>query len=291
MRSSLFYWAAVPAFMLVYSCQAGRSYARDEQVQTVSDSTTVAQREHNMLSLTSAERKRIRSADFRCRVNNVQQTSERVERLVRSLNGVVEESTQQNEYRSSKDIRYKPDSIKRVQLYTTTSNIRLRVPVTHLDSVVYTLSALSSFVDARKLSDKDASLLYLSNELQNESTPAPVLAPTRNDKAIDMNAVQADKTAEAVHRKIENLQIREDVAYSTITLQLYQPETADVQVLVNPDYVTSTPFATASLNALRDGAGAVLGFAVVLIALWPLWILAGLGYWGYRRFGKKVLAG
>jgi hypothetical protein len=106
-----------------------------------------------------------------------------------------------------------------------------------------------------------------------------------------MNAVQENNTAEAIHRKIENLQIREDAAYSTVNVQLYQPETADVQILVNPDYITSTPFALASVNALRDGGGAILEAIVILITLWPLGILAALGYWLYKRYGKKALAG
>lgn len=287
MRSLKLYWAAVPVLVLA-ACSSSHSYKETADVTPVEKVADSGYLPGGPAGLTAPQRKRMRTADIRMRVSNVHTATEKIEKLVRSLDGVVEESLQRNEYHSSREVRYTADSIKRVQLYSTTSDLKLRVPVMQLDSVVYTLSSIALFIDRRSLADQDATLQYLANELKNK--PAGAVVPlTRNDKAIDVMDRQQLLDGASVDRKIANLQILDNVAYATITVQLLQPELADIQVLVNPAAVARTGFGENLLNALRNGLTVVAGLLVALLSVWPLWLLLAAGWLVYRKFRKTAV--
>ncbi|MCK7554317.1 DUF4349 domain-containing protein [Chitinophaga sedimenti] len=242
-----------------------------------------------VVPLQDSTRKRMRSADFHCRVKDVHQSTERIERLVSALGGVVEESTQRNIYHAAKTLQYKTDSVKRVQLYTATSDLKLRVPVAQLDSVVYTLSVIADFIDTRTLRDTDATLSYYANQLGNQDVKQ--LGPTRNDKAIDMNAVAQNDQQERINRIIANKQIDENVAYSTLAVSLFQPEVADIQILADEDALTRAGFGESLWQSLLSGLRVFCNILVYLVAIWPLWVLLLAGYWLYRSRLRKWFAG
>ncbi|UYQ94563.1 DUF4349 domain-containing protein [Chitinophaga horti] len=284
MRRTLYYWAIVPTWLLI-ACNAAPHRAGN--FEGAADTTSVNQ-PADILSLKSPERKRMRTADFRCRVQDIHQTSERVEKLVRSLDGVVEESTQLNEYTASNDVRYSTDSLKRVQLYTATSTLKVRVPVKHLDSVIYTLSSLAEFMDYRTLADTDASLAYISNNLRNADVAQ--IGPTKNDKAIDMNQVNRDEKDRQIDRMIANMQIDENVAYATITVALFQPERADVIMMADPATLTEAPLMQTFLYKLLAGWKLLMVLLLGLVGLWPVWLMMAVGYWVYYRIIHRKTA-
>jgi hypothetical protein len=83
----------------------------------------------------SASRKVIRTADFRCRVNDVFTASTSLENTVKSVGGIVEESRMNNENNFTQSIYHTADSLKEIHTYTTTAYLTLRVLVASLDSV------------------------------------------------------------------------------------------------------------------------------------------------------------
>jgi hypothetical protein len=73
-------------------------------------------------------------------------------------------------------------------------------------------------------------------------------------------------------------------AYSTIQLTFYEILNPTAEIVDNPG------FGQRVLNALRNGMDWVGEMLVVVLTLWPLWLLLGAAWWGFRRWKAKPKA-
>lgn len=276
MRSSSIYWVAIPMVTLFACGNVHYSNEKAEAAAPVAADTT---------SLQSPSRKRIKTADISCRVQDVTAATTKLEKLVTSLDGIVVESHLRNDAQEQHEYPYSADSVKRVQLYTPISTLTLKVPVAHLDSVVHTLTGMASYIDHRTLRDNDVTLQYLGNELKNAAVikDERVTGHTKKDSELDVREYSEEKKTAFIERRIANLGILENVAYSTITVQLFQPQVADVQIAVNPASFTRAGFGTETATAFRTGVEVMRSIFIFLLQLWPLWIIAILLWFGYKR--------
>ncbi|WP_142688040.1 DUF4349 domain-containing protein [Chitinophaga polysaccharea] len=282
MRLSLYY-LGIPLLALC-ACQGNMNKEMRAYAATA-DSTSFS---NDITDLNSASRKRVKSADVRCRVSNVFAAASHMEQLVMRLGGIVVESNLQNEEVQHFNVPYSADSVKDIQLYTPVANLTLKVPVAHLDSVVYDLTANAKFIDHRVVKDQDMTMKYLANALKNErqeqqEAQLSKVAPAKKGTTLDVVEYKDQKGDAAINRQMDNLVILDDVAYSTFTVQLFQPQVTDEQVIVNPERITRAGFGTELLVALRGGAEIFRNLLLFFIRLWPF-ILAGVLAWlAYRK--------
>lgn len=246
---------------------------------------------NEMSRLTSASRKRIRTADVRCRVTDVFRASTRMEQVVSSVQGIVVESTLKNEYAKQYDLPYTSDSLRRMQLYTPTANLTLRVPVASLDSVVNTLTAMAAFIDHRALTDQDYTLAYLANALKNKKAghSAGTITTNKNTTTLDVAKYEDQQEETKIDRSISNLKLLDDVAYATFTVELFQSQAASVETVINPHYVSRAGFGAELRTAVAGGANMLRDLLLFFVNIWPLMIMAVLGWWGYRRYRKMLI--
>lgn len=266
-----------------------------EEYIASADSTTLA---HNVSSMNSPSRKIIRTADVRCRVSNVYDAANKLEDFTRSLDGIVADSRMENNVTNSETIHYKPDSQKIAQTYTGTAHLTLRVPSFYLDTLMKQIPSLSSFINARNLKQQDVTLAYLSNAMKNEAAGVapPVVVKKKGSHELVANPKQtkidSGKAEVVVDRRIENLQLLDDVNYATLTVELYQPGMADVLVVADPAYAARIPFSVQLTQSLSGGWYLLQNLFLVWVRLWPLWVLAAIGFGVYRLTRKrKVITG
>jgi hypothetical protein len=285
MRPSPCLLVIIPALILVACSPGGRHDAAE-----AADSTTFS---NEITSLNSPSRKRVRTADVRCRVSNVFSATSALEHAVIGMDGVIVESTMQNESGIIKDVPYSGDSLKRIQLYTPTANLTLRIPAASLDSVVHTLTAMASFIDYRTLKSQDKTLDYLSNALKNDDqaydSSSPV-KPGKKNTQLDVVAYEDRKKEAMIDRKIVNMAILDDVNYATFSVQLFQPEVADVQVVVNPDRIVRAGFGTESWTAIRNGIDIFRNVFLFFLQLWPFLLITVAAWFGYKKISGKKLS-
>lgn len=276
----------LPALTLA-ACQAKKDH-RAEASQSTSAYESAAdstQFSNDIAALNSPSRKRIRTADVRCRVSNVFNATSALEQAVLGMNGVIVESSMRNSFGELSEAPYSADSLKRIQLYSPTAYLTLRVPAAGLDSIVHVLTSMSSFIEYRTLKEQDKTLDYLSNELKNKDTEDNVnnLTPGKQNTPLDVAAYQDSKRNLAIDRKIINLGIMDDINYATFSIQLFQPEVADVQIVIDPGKVIRAGFGTELLSAASEGVDIFRNVFIFLLRLWPFWIIGAAGLWLYRR--------
>ena len=237
----------------------------------------------------------IRTADLQCKVPNVFNATTRLEQLVRSVGGIVQESQLSNRNTEIKTAYYKPDSLKQLQTYTTTSFITLRVPYMYLDSVVNAIPAMANFIDSRTLKQSDVTYQYLANELKNQSgdntqTTAQALHLAKKSREpIEVQQYNDSRQEEKIGRKIENMQLMDSVSYATITVAFSQPGQVYTQIIVNAAYVTATPFMLQCKAALNNGWDIVKAIAVAFLTIWPLLLVAALALLAYKIVVRRPL--
>lgn len=284
MRPSPCLLVIIPALTL-FACSPGGRHDLAE----AADSTTFAN--DITARLNSPSRKRVRTADVRCRVSNVFKATSALEHAVIGMDGVIVESTLQNDFGVSNDIPYSADSLKRIQMYTPTAMLTLRVPAASLDSVVQTLTSMASFIDSRTLKSQDKTLDYLSNALKNDDQANGVEpVPGKKNTQLDVVAYEDKKKEAVIDRKIVNMAILDDVNYATFSVQLFQPQVADVQVIVNPDRIVRAGFGIELWTALRNGVDIVRNVFLFFLQLWPFFLIAIAAWFGYKKISARKLS-
>ena len=231
----------------------------------------------NSTPLNSPQRKITRTADFKCKVNDVFETSNKLEAMVKALGGVVQESNLQNNYPETRSMNYKPDSLRLIRVFTSSANLVLRVPFQHLDSVIHALPGMVLFIDSRVLSQNDVTYGYLAHKLKKENADRSVanlhrINASKSKDALNIQQYADTRDDEKVDHEIENLKLMDNVMYATVTVYLVQPEKVFTQVVVNPDIFLQVSFGEQLKNGLRNGWDAITAFVVVLFNVWPLLI-------------------
>ncbi|MBO9728797.1 MAG: DUF4349 domain-containing protein [Chitinophaga sp.] len=305
MRPSLYY-LLIPVLGF---CACSSHLSKEEQAMVATaDSTSFS---NDITSINSPSRKRVKSADTRCRVPSVFKATAQLEHLVTSLGGVVVESSLSNESVQQYQLPYSSDSIKRMLIYTPTANLTLKVPAERLDSVDQSLTAIASYIEHRTIKAEDMTFKYLANALKNEQHEKKAAkedaAATRREKqgkppvekvvtgdnaivvagdnaaALNAATYKDQKDEAVIDRQMSNLAILDDVNYSTLTVQLYQPEVTDVQIVLNPAAVSRAGFGTELLTALKDGTVVLRNIFLFFVQIWPFLIAAVLAWMGYRK--------
>lgn len=258
----------LPAALMASCANNAESYIQSADSVLVSNDLT---------DINSPSRKIIHTADIRCRVGDVYKSVDTLERMVNELGGMIAESTMENTTASFHAVRYSADSLKQVTGYTTTAHLTLRIPNFYLDTVIRKVPMLATFIDTRTMQRRDVTLKYLANAIKNQAAgiAPPAIADKDNGGVKENKAVSSPKALgndTVINRRIENLQMLDDVNYATLKVDLYQPEKVDVQIVADTDKAASVPFGSRILLALGDGWQLIKGFIIVLLTVWPLWL-------------------
>ncbi|UMY64777.1 MULTISPECIES: DUF4349 domain-containing protein [unclassified Flavobacterium] len=228
----------------------------------------------------------IRTADIRFRVKDVANATEKIESTVRRFGGFVTHTHLRSDVAEKKTASISLDSVVETTRYTVENTLTLRVPNTALDTVLTAIGRQAVFLDSREIDAQDASLDLIAQRLtqrRNEN------AGKRIEKAIDQKpaklkdavAAESDNSARqqtADEAYISELSLRDRVAFSTVTLAIYQKESLKTEVLPNFENTASLrpPFGIRLLESLRSGWFLLEGFVFFVLTAWPVWVLVAL---------------
>lgn len=296
MKNHLFFIIFFAAASLLASCSNGgnrsstgfspatkESVASDSEVVTAGDEAA---------ALNDPHRKIIKTASLRCRVTDVFTSVTEIEHQVASISGLIVESETLNEPTGSRILPYSQDSLVQMQSYTTMARLTLKIPVKELDAVLTSIARNAAFMNSRHLQLDDVTLQYLSNQLKNEaaqqtnSIKATQLARKTTD-VIAGNEYDDEKAANSIDRKVANMGIREQVAYATLQLELYQPDRVDRLMIPDTEKLMQAPFGIQLRNSLSGGWFMLVDLVLLLIRIWPLLIIAGVIIILYRSRQAK----
>lgn len=245
----------------------------------------------------------IRTADVRCRVDEVAGATYRVEDVVKDLGGYVSDTKLSSNQTWQQQTQVTDDSIKQVTRYVVNNTLTIRVPARNLDSLLRALVPLVQYMDYRNVNVNDITLNQLSQQLEqkriamyNAMLKEKVIdGNTKAQNIMDAAAAMLARQEQADNAFLESLRLKDQVAYATLTLQLYQPESSVTTMIFHEKPME--PYEAGIGERIADSAYAGWkGFSYLLagiVLLWPLWLIGAtvliVVRWQMKKRATKAL--
>ena len=181
---------------------------------------------------------------------------------------------------------YVSDQQRTNQRYRKDAHLTIRLPADRLQPLLADLPALARQIDEETLRSDDVSAEWidLESRLATKREVRDRYIDILRNKAVKVEDILAaeDKIrviTEEIEAKEGRLRyLRDQVSLSTLNLTLYEEQA------YRPEARTYGPSFLSELGeALGMGGRMVRTFLLFVVAVWPLWVLLGLGWWLWRR--------
>lgn len=219
-----------------------------------------------------ANRKMIKTADYRMQVKSVDESTERIQDIVTTFGGVV----------SNMNLSANTHSVN--------NEINLLVPNQNFEDLLKALSGEAVFVNHRKINSTDVTeeFVDLESRLKTKKEVRDRYIQILRNKASTITEVfEAEEKIRVLQEEIEAKEGRlkylsEKVALSTIKLSIYE----SVKEAAEPVIYQASLQNKFKKNFL-SGGNVIVDLFLFLASIWPFLILAALAYW---KISRKFIA-
>ena len=262
-----------------------------------SQAPTEAQLTSSAATYTDAQRKFIRTAQAKFRVKDVYQSALAIEDAVAAQGGFV----------TKNDIDTNIDSIRKRSLgngqlvelaeYTVRGELTVRVPSDKAQAFLRSIIGQMEFLDTRSFAAMDAQFALLREQLayQRNQEAQLELGDAQDEggklgQKAQVIAARVDAKSGRDEALIAQKEFEDRVAFATLDLSLYQlpklrrTEMADMEAAVRDN---GPGFLTRLGKSLSTGWFGLLEIGLLLVRLWPLWLLLALGVLAIRRLRRR----
>lgn len=280
--------------IILASCGASRE--EYEKSMALADSVSVAGAVANESSAQKKEivfkpdsgRVFVRTADLNFKVKDVKLATFDIERIVRENRGYVTNTALESTVKYKNAVRVSRDSIKETVHYDVQTNMVIRVPNSELDKTLSEIAVLFDYLDHRRVHSED-----ITRELQLSALSQANFKnhKQRVEKVIEEKGKKLNSTLEAENSlfekqamanltSVETKELNYDVAYSTVSISIYQNESTKSDMLAYSEPVKpyEPPFSGKLLDAASTGGAILMEILLFFVRLWPLWLI-GTGLW------------
>lgn len=285
--------------IILSSCSANMEErdSHDENMKMADSVSAFIQKKTPDVFLHDSDRVFIRKADIQFRVKDVQQSTYQIEDIVRGHHGFVTLTHLESHIQSKSSIRTNKDSMTDITNYRVENNMTIRVPNEELDIVLTDISKLIDFLDHRKITADDIKFKIMANRLsevrfQNHKKRVEKAIEEHGKKLGTLTDVEnqlVNKQQSADETKIETLELMDEVDYSTVTLNLYQPETQKTEhyAYTEPMKPYEPGLGSKLWDSISDGAEFLEAFLLFVIRLWPVLLIGGLTFFIIKWILKR----
>lgn len=290
---------AMLAVALVISCKQGdESKENASAEESLPGQSSVSS---SAATVQNTNRKFIRTADIRFRVKDVAKSTYAIENSVTKFGGFVTNTELKSDISEKDETQVSPDSTLQTTKFNVANNMTIRVPNTKLDTVVKLIARQVEYLDSRTIKADDATLKMLSNELaEQRNADHKKRMENSIDKAPrklgDISSAEndlLDKQTQVDNGKIENLAMNDQVNFSTIMLDIYQRQMITQELVANEKSVNAyRPHIGLQIwDSLKTGWFMLEAILAFIAQLWSLILIALIGVFLFRRYGKKAARG
>lgn len=298
-------------FLTLNSCEKSVGYPESKYAEEASATESVmldetSENESGIpLSSTAAthqdpNHKFIRTADLSMEVENVYKSTTCIEKKLAEIGGFVTQSNLDSHIISKELFPVDADSAKEIKKYTVRNIMTIRVPQMELGDFLTSLGDDMKFLNFRNISAEDVSLNFVLSELEKErldKTSGKLDKITDEsgkiaDKQTIINDVD-DKQSEINYKKVSTLKMKDDVAYSTVSLLLTEKEKVAETTVINLKNYNDKyrpDFWYRAGNSIKDGFYFFQSICIALLYIWPVWLLLAAVFFGLKWFNKKAHA-
>jgi hypothetical protein len=241
-------------------------------------------------------RKFIRTAELKFKVESVVNATYEIENITRRFGGFVTNTFLKSDIEHKTTTALTRDSSLESTHYSVVNNMTIRVPNTQLDTTLKSIAVLIDYLDYRIIKVDDVSLNLLENQMtqnrvaRNEQRLTNAIN-NRGKKLAETTAAEElllRKQEQSDDAKMANLRMQDNIAYSTITLNIYQRLAIKRELIANDKTIDAYEpgFGSRIADAFKTGYYMLETIIICIISIWS-WILLGVvGYFGYTKFAQ-----
>ena len=240
------------------------------------------------------QRKFIRTAQAQFRVKDVYTSALAIEDVAAQQGGFI---VNNNITTQTMNVQRRPaGNGKLIELaeYAVRGTVVVRVPSDKTQTFLRAIASQMEFLDQRSFDAADAQFQMLRQQLayQREQQAQQELGQAmqssdRLDRKAEVITARSGAKLQRDEALIQQKEFEDKVAFSTINLSLHQlskirqTEMTDVEAVFQKH---SPGFFIRLFDALRAGWYGVLDLFIVLMSVWPLWLIVAIGVYGLRRW-------
>ncbi|MFI5140667.1 MAG: DUF4349 domain-containing protein [Sphingobacteriales bacterium] len=233
--------------------------------------------------------KLVKTAGIHFKVKNVQQTAENITAMVSGYGGMTMHHQMGSAAVRNLDIRISDDSVMRVTSFNTSAEMTIKIPSVKLEVFMNQIAHMGIYVNDRNMDITDKSLDYLSAQLKLKNRTELVDQQKQGKIIIKKPEAVLNLKDDMVDQQIGNRQIDDAVKNSVVTLNFYQSNTINKEIIANDDpSAYNLSFLKRLGMAIENGWEVFVDVVIGIANLW-VFILAGLGAWLiFRRYKIKA---
>jgi Domain of unknown function (DUF4349) len=281
---------------ILFSCNK-KEYKNQESASESTDLSTNSISSSAAKETNNPDRKFIRTADIKFKVDNVENSTYNIENICSNHGGFVTFTNLASNIDEHTENTISKDSILETTLFTVTNNITLRIPNTKLDTTLKDIAKNINYLDYRIIKADDVGLQILSNDMtqtrvtKNHVSISNDIEKNRKklDETVDAEETVLSKQEIADNAKLKNLSLKDQINFSTINLLIYQRQGIKRNIIANEQSIDKYEigFGYKIWEGLAYGWKILVYIIVALSKLWGVFLIAALVFVGYKLYSKK----
>jgi Domain of unknown function (DUF4349) len=281
---------------ILFSCNK-KEYKNQESASEATAPSTNSISSSAAKETNNPDRKFIRTADIKFKVNNVENSTYNIENICSNHGGFVTFTNLTSNIDEHTENAISKDSILETTLFTVTNTITLRIPNTKLDTTLKDIAKNINYLDYRIIKADDVGLQILSNDMiqtrvtKNHVSISNDIEKNRKklDETLDAEETVLSKQEIADNAKLKNLSLKDQINFSTINLLIYQRQGIKRNIIANEQSIDKYEigFGYKIWEGLAYGWKILVYIIVSLSKLWGVLLIASLVFVGYKLYNKK----
>ena len=260
--------------------------------EAVADSTTAP---ISMAASQEVEGKKfVRKADVNMEVSDVYQATIYIENTLKEMGGFVTLSNYRSEVLEEKVFPQSDEKSMLVREYITKNQMQVRVPTEKLSDFLKQLNDKNIFLRERIITAEDVSTNIKMAELEKQRMAKHKAQLSQQANTIKNAEAVNENERELIYQKINDLNLADELKYSTVEIYLSEPKSKISQVEIPNTKSLKNKyqggFGYSIKEAFADGFYGFQQFLILVAHAW-MFILAGiLGIFVWRnrkKFWKK----
>ncbi|WP_313215135.1 DUF4349 domain-containing protein [Soonwooa sp.] len=234
-------------------------------------------------------KKFIKTANIDMEVKNVYDASIAIEKSLVKLGGFVTKSEMKAQTLSERTFNTSDTEATLVRKYQNENTMQVRVPTEFLGDFLNDINQNKLFLNARIINADDvtANIALANLDAQRQQKKEENINQLKANK--DKVELADDNYREANDQKVANINIADQLKYSTVDIYLKEPHVSVAQIPIantqNYDNQFKSNFGFELKNALVEGFYMIQQIVVFLVSIWPiLLIIGGIIYLNKKKF-------
>ena len=295
MKSSLIFVAISAAVLVMSGC--GRSSSENQNLADVKvEMKDVVPAPAARRQEPAPERQFIRTSEMKFRVKDVKDATSKIENIVKQNQGFVTYTNLKSNINNQETVHKSMDSSLESIRYTVDNDMVIRVPNVKLDSTLTAIATLVDYMDYRIIKADDVALQIKANQkaqtraLQHGQRIQNAIANKKGklSETTQAEVATSDQQENADNAEINNLSLMDQVAYSTVSISMYQRVETKYWVIANDENnIIKTGMGIRIWDSIKTGWYIAEDVFIGVLNLWFVLVLAIAGYLIYRSYSTS----